>query len=86
MWGSTFEGVSFKKADLRSAALGAWHEGRGNTFASVDFSGSNLRQIACAAASFVDCDFALAKLVTIDRASTHDFQRIFNPPKTESIS
>ena len=66
VWGSTFEGVSFKKADLRSAALGAWHEGRGNTFTAVDFSGSNLRQIKCPAASFVDCDFSLAKLVTID--------------------
>jgi uncharacterized protein YjbI with pentapeptide repeats len=70
MWAVDVTHTSFRGTDLRGAALGPWHEGRGNIFREVDFSRSNLKQIACSAATFIDCDLSHAKIARVDFGST----------------
>jgi uncharacterized protein YjbI with pentapeptide repeats len=65
-WNLTVEDCSFGLAHLRGSALGTWYQGRGNRFDRVDFSGADLREISCQAASFTDCDFTDARLETVE--------------------
>ena len=43
LWSSQVLDCSFIKADLRDAAVGTWHAGRGNEWHRVDFSGADFR-------------------------------------------
>ncbi len=70
LWSVDVSDSSFAAADMRSAVLGAWHEGKGNTFNRVDFRRADLREIVCPAATFVDCDFSNARLANVDFQST----------------
>jgi uncharacterized protein YjbI with pentapeptide repeats len=70
LWAVDTKATSFRSADLRGAVLGAWYNGRGDSYHGVDFSGANLGTIVCPAATFVDCDFAHARLVKVDFQST----------------
>jgi uncharacterized protein YjbI with pentapeptide repeats len=70
LWATDLSNTSFVRADLRTAVLGAWHEGRGNVFRHVDFTEANLRATVCPAATFEDCDFSGAKLAKVDFQSS----------------
>ena len=65
-WNLTVEECSFRNANLRDSALGTWYEGEGNRFRRVDFSGADLRGIACQGAYFEDCDFSGARLQQVE--------------------
>lgn len=70
LWAVEVTNSSFVGADLRKAVLGAWYEGRGDTYRRVTFSGANLRSIVCPAATFIDCDFGTAQLAKVDFQSS----------------
>jgi uncharacterized protein YjbI with pentapeptide repeats len=70
LWAVDVTDSSFVGADLRKAVLGAWYEGRGDTYRQVNFSGANMRSIVCPAATFVDCNFGTADLVNVEFQST----------------
>lgn len=70
IWGTRVTDSSFAGTDLRRAALGPWHEGRGNTFERVTFARADFRGASCTTATFVDCDFSQARLVKIDFQSS----------------
>lgn len=55
-------GCSFRRADLRGAAVGTWDQGRRNEWRQVDFAGSDFRVGVANAALFEDCEFVAAKL------------------------
>jgi uncharacterized protein YjbI with pentapeptide repeats len=61
-WRTRVDSSSFGEADLQNAALGAWSEGRGNTFEKVDFSKANMHGASSSAATYRDCDFSFANL------------------------
>ncbi|MCW2640506.1 MAG: pentapeptide repeat-containing protein [Dactylosporangium sp.] len=65
-WNLTVEESSFQGANLRDSALGTWHDGRGNSYRAVDFSGADLRGIVCQGAEFVDCEFTAARLDKVE--------------------
>ena len=70
LWAVDVTDTSFVGADLRKAVLGAWYEGRGDSYQRVNFSRANLRSIVCPAAIFVDCDFGEAQLAKVDFQSS----------------
>lgn len=70
LWAVDVTDTSFVGADLRNAVLGARHEGRGNLYRRVNFSGANLRSIICPAATFEDSDFGDAQITKVDFQST----------------
>lgn len=70
LWAVETSDTSLDHADLRSAVLGAWHEGKGNTYQRVTFVRANLGKIVCPAAVFIDCDFSDARMVKADFQST----------------
>jgi len=55
-------GCSFTKADLRGAAVGTGHAGRGNVWRQVDFSGADFRVGVSQGALYEACEFAAAKV------------------------
>jgi uncharacterized protein YjbI with pentapeptide repeats len=65
-WNLTVEDCTFTGAQLRGSALGTWYQESGNRFHRVDFRAADLRDIACEAASFTDCDFSGARLDTVE--------------------
>lgn len=62
LWGTAVTGCSFRRADLRGAAVGTWHQGRRNEWRRFDFGGSDFRVIVAQAALFEDCESVAAKL------------------------
>jgi len=68
VWATTFTGCSFKKANLREAALGAVdvQSDKRNIYSQVDFSEADLRGTAYKAAAFEGCVFRNAKIEGID--------------------
>jgi uncharacterized protein YjbI with pentapeptide repeats len=70
VWGCDFSETSFRAANMRSAMLGPWADGRGNTYAGVDFDNADLRGAVCPAATFRDSTFAHARLDGIDFQSS----------------
>jgi uncharacterized protein YjbI with pentapeptide repeats len=66
LWGTTVEDCSFDNADLRGSSLGAWRDGRGNTFRRVRFVSANLASVGTSAATYVDCDFSFANLTRVN--------------------
>jgi uncharacterized protein YjbI with pentapeptide repeats len=70
LWDGQIRDSRFVGTDLQGSALGPWWDGRGNIYERVDFSGADLRQASCTAATFIDCDFANARLDKIDFQST----------------
>jgi uncharacterized protein YjbI with pentapeptide repeats len=65
LWDSTVERCLFDGADLRGAALGTWHDGRGNAWRAVDLRRADLRGSVCVAARLEDCDFSGARLTGV---------------------
>jgi uncharacterized protein YjbI with pentapeptide repeats len=65
LWGTAVSSCSFRKADLREAAVGTWHEGRSNAWRGVDFSGADFRVAVSWMAIYEDCDFSGAKLAKV---------------------
>jgi uncharacterized protein YjbI with pentapeptide repeats len=65
LWGAEVSGCGFRKADLREAAVGTWHEGRRNAWRGVDFSGADFRVAVSWMAIYEDCDFSGAKLAKV---------------------
>lgn len=70
LWAVDVTDTSFVGADLSKAVLGAWHDGRGDIYQRVNFSGADMRSIVCPAATFVDCDFGDAHLANVDFQSS----------------
>ncbi|MEU4244100.1 pentapeptide repeat-containing protein [Actinoplanes sp. NPDC026619] len=66
LWGTTVEDCSFDQADLRNSSLGAWRDGRGNTFRHVRFVSANMVSVGTSAATYVDCDFSFANLTRVN--------------------
>jgi uncharacterized protein YjbI with pentapeptide repeats len=66
LWRSAISDSSFKGADLKGSALGAWSDGKGNVYRNVSFAGSNLDRSGTSAAVYEDCDFSGAKLDRIN--------------------
>lgn len=64
-WNLAVDECSFRGSVLRGSALGTWHEGKGNHYSAVNFSQSDLREIVCQGASFIDCDFTKIRLENI---------------------
>jgi uncharacterized protein YjbI with pentapeptide repeats len=70
LWGCQLRDSRFMGTDLRRSALGPWQDGRGNVYERVSFARADLRRFSCTAATFVDCDFANARLEKIDFQSS----------------
>jgi uncharacterized protein YjbI with pentapeptide repeats len=70
LWAVDVTDSSFSGADMRKAVLGPWYEGRGNVFRKVNFNDSDLREIVCPTATFVECDFSNARLAKVDFQSS----------------
>lgn len=66
MWGTSFEGCSFRGTDLRESALGGVMDGKTNVFRKVDFAKTDLRQTAFVAAEFVGCLFKNCNLTKVN--------------------
>ncbi|BFU45528.1 pentapeptide repeat-containing protein [Krasilnikovia sp. MM14-A1004] len=66
LWGTTIEDCSFDHADLRGSSLGAWRDGRGNTFRRVRFVSADMASVGTSAATYVDCDFSFADLTRVN--------------------
>jgi uncharacterized protein YjbI with pentapeptide repeats len=66
LWGTTVEDCSFENADLRNASLGAWRDGRGNTFRHVRFVSATMLSVGTSAATYVGCDFSFANLTRVN--------------------
>jgi hypothetical protein len=66
LWRTTVSNALFEKADLRGSSLGAWSEGRGNTYSNVSFAGANLTGLGTSAAIYTDCDFSGANLKRVN--------------------
>lgn len=62
--------TTFVRANLRSAVLGVWFEGRGNKYESVDFSRADMRGLISTSETHIDCDFSHARLDKIDFQSS----------------
>src|SRR5205807_9649259 len=61
---------TFKGAILQRAALGPWHDGRGNLYQSVSFAHADLRDFVSTTGTFVDCDFSYARIAKNDFESS----------------
>jgi uncharacterized protein YjbI with pentapeptide repeats len=70
MWACCIRKTSFKRVNLREAALGTVLDERLNSFSDVDFSGADLRGSVYKACSFTDCDFSGARLENLDFQSS----------------
>jgi uncharacterized protein YjbI with pentapeptide repeats len=66
LWSSTVTDCSFRKADLRGAAVGTWHDGLRNEWRRIDFVGADFRVGVTRSAAYEDCDFSGAKVVSVD--------------------
>jgi uncharacterized protein YjbI with pentapeptide repeats len=66
IWSTTLKQCSFRRSNLRTAALGGIEKGRRNVFSGVDFSGADLRRTAYTAAAFEGCLFANTRLDKVD--------------------
>jgi uncharacterized protein YjbI with pentapeptide repeats len=66
LWSSTVADCSFRKADLRGAAVGTWHDGLRNEWRRIDFSGADFRVGVTRSAAYEDCNFSGAKIVGVD--------------------
>jgi uncharacterized protein YjbI with pentapeptide repeats len=62
LWRSEVSDSRFVACDLRDAAIGTWHEGRGNTWRRVAFRRADLRGALVVGARFDECDFMDARL------------------------
>lgn len=70
LWATDVSNTTFTGADLYSAVLGPWYEGRGNTHKSVNFHNADMSMLNSSAATYIDCDFSYAKLQKIDFQSS----------------
>lgn len=66
LWSSTVTDCSFRKAELRGAAVGTWHNGLRNEWRRIDFSGADFRVGVTRSAAYEDCDFSGAKIVGVE--------------------
>jgi len=66
LWAVDVLRCSFVGANLEMAALGAWHDGRCNTFRMVDFSKARMKRVASSSADYEDCDFSHAALYRVN--------------------
>ena len=67
LWHCDVADSSFVETDLREAVIGTWHDGRRNSWSSVDFSGADFRGATGARqALFEDCTFSHTRLVRFD--------------------
>ena len=66
LWGTKVVDCSFGGADLRNSSLGAWRDGRGNTFTRVSFISAKLSDVGTTAAVYEDCDFSFADLRNVN--------------------
>jgi len=64
-WDFTVEDCTFRRSNLRGAALGTRSE-KGNHYRRVDFSAADLRDVVCQRATFEDCDFSGARLEKVE--------------------
>ncbi|MEV6349919.1 pentapeptide repeat-containing protein [Actinoplanes sp. NPDC051851] len=60
--GSSVDGCSFARADLRDSTLGEWFQGRGNYYRGVSFEAARFLRATTSAAVYDDCDFSHAEL------------------------
>lgn len=74
LWDSEVNDSSFRRADLRDAAIGTWHRRRRNEWRNVSFEGADLRGIASIGAVFHGCDFSDGRLdrVNFDQCDLRD--------------
>ncbi len=66
LWSCTVLDTSFEAANLKAAALGGIQDGKRNKYLNVDFTSTDMREIACSAAIFEKCTFRNAILAKID--------------------
>lgn len=65
MWDTRVADASFAGASLRDAAVGSWHDGRGNSWRRVSFAKADFRVGAATGAVFAECDFSAARLAKV---------------------
>ena len=70
LWATDISDTTFIAAELDSAVLGPWYEGRGNTYESVNFCRADMSRLNSFTATYRDCDFSHAKLEKIDFQSS----------------
>jgi uncharacterized protein YjbI with pentapeptide repeats len=70
LWATDVVATSLRGTDLRSSALGGWHEERGNVYVGCDFSEADLRDAECGSAEFIDCVFDRTRLDKLDFGSS----------------
>jgi uncharacterized protein YjbI with pentapeptide repeats len=62
MWGTQVTNSDFTQADLRNAMVGAWVDGRGDSFIDCRFDRTRLGNLMTDAGEFVRCQFLSIKL------------------------
>lgn len=66
LWGTEVRDCTFRKADLREAAVGTGHEDGRNVWRRVDFSGADFRVGVSWEAIYEDCNWSDARLVKVN--------------------
>ncbi|MDE2125350.1 MAG: pentapeptide repeat-containing protein [Armatimonadetes bacterium] len=85
MWATDFRNVSFQRADLRGAVMGAAVDGRGDTYHAVDFTGADLRNTIHGDSAFVNCLFSDTRLTRVHFRGSNFTDCVFDGELREVI-
>ena len=70
MWGTHIAASNFTRADLSDSMVGAWLNGRSDSFADCLFEGTKLKELMTDAGEFVRCKFSSTSITSQQFLST----------------
>ncbi|MDE2125351.1 MAG: pentapeptide repeat-containing protein [Armatimonadetes bacterium] len=85
VWGTRLENVSFRRANLRGAALGTMEDGYCDTYVNVDFTQADLRRAFSHKSTFTNCIFRNTRLRKVEFWGSNFIDCVFEGELREVI-